>query len=103
MDFSSHGWIACSVRSHVTPEVFFGAQVHDQHKQIGQGAQDQMVMEASPGTALVMVKAQVVFDPLKILLNMVTRAAQSQTARFGRLLVKMSQLGVRPEWRLDKA
>jgi hypothetical protein len=37
------------------------------------------------------------------LLNMVTRAAQSQTARFGRLLVKMSQLGVRPEWRLDKA
>jgi hypothetical protein len=34
MDLSSHGWIARSVRSHVTPEVFFGAQVNDQHKQI---------------------------------------------------------------------
>ena len=89
MDLSRHGWIARSVRSHVTPEVFFGAQVNDQHKQIGQGAQDQMVMEAAPGTFLIMVKSQVVFDPLKILLDMVTRTAQPQASRLGRLLVKM--------------
>jgi hypothetical protein len=68
---------------------FFGAQVNDQHKQIGQGAQDQMVMEAAPGTSLIMVKSQVVFDPLKILLDMVTRTAQPQASRLGRLLVKM--------------
>jgi hypothetical protein len=48
-----------------------------------------MVMEAAPGTFLIMVKSQVVFDPLKILLDMVTRTAQPQASRLGRLLVKM--------------
>jgi hypothetical protein len=48
-----------------------------------------MVMEAAPGTSLIMVKSQVVFDPLKILFDMVTRTAKAQATRLGRLLVKM--------------
>src|SRR5579863_9529251 len=92
MDFSSHGWIAWSVRSHVTPEVFFGAQVNHQHKQIGQGAENQMMVKAAPGTALIMIQAQVVFDPLKILFDMPARTTQAQASRLGRLLVEVSQV-----------
>jgi hypothetical protein len=45
---TNHGCIACNACSHVTPEVFFGAQVNHRHKQIRHRRQDQVVMEPWP-------------------------------------------------------
>src|SRR5664279_4799652 len=53
---SNHGRIFLSVRSHVTPEVFFGAQVDDRDKQIRQDGQDQMVMKHAPTAPLVVIQ-----------------------------------------------
>src|ERR1017187_11033501 len=49
---TNHGCIACNACSHVTPEVFFGAQVNHRHKQIRYGSEDQMVVEPLPRPAL---------------------------------------------------
>jgi hypothetical protein len=66
---TNHGCIACNACSHVTPEVFFGAQVDHRHKQIRYGSQDQMVMEALPRPTFIMVQSQVSFAALEELLD----------------------------------
>src|ERR1017187_3920615 len=56
---TNHGCIACNACSHVTPEVFFGAQVNHRHKQIRYGSEDQMVVEPLPRPALIVVQSKV--------------------------------------------
>ena len=69
MSRTNHGCIACNACSHVTPEVFFGAQVNHRHKQIRYGSEDQMVMEPLPRPALIVVQSQVRFAALEELLD----------------------------------
>src|ERR1035438_6514649 len=66
---SNHGRILLSVCSHVTPEVFFGAQVDDCDKQIRQDGQDQVVMKPAPAAPLEMIQAQIGLCPLEILFD----------------------------------
>jgi hypothetical protein len=66
---SNHGRIRLSVCSHVTPEVFFGAQVDDGDKQIRQDGQDQVVMKPAPTAPLEMIQAQIGLSPLEILFD----------------------------------
>src|ERR1035437_1173320 len=74
---SNHGRIFLSVRSHVTPEVFFGAQVDDRDKQIRQDGQDQMVMKPAPTAPLVVIQTQIGLSPLEILFNVPAGTAQA--------------------------
>jgi len=66
---SNHGHILLSVCSHVTPEVFFGAQVDDCDKQIRQDGQDQVVMKPAPAAPFEMIQAQIGLSPLEILFD----------------------------------
>ena len=66
---SNHGRILLSVCSHVTPEVFFGAQVNDRDKQIRQDGQDQVVMKPAPTAPLEVIQTQIGLSPLEILLS----------------------------------
>jgi hypothetical protein len=66
---SNHGRILLSVCSHVTPEVFFGAQVDDRDKQIRQDGQDQVVVKPTPTAPLVVILTQVGLSPLEILFD----------------------------------
>src|ERR1039457_2748079 len=69
MHRSNHGRILLSVCSHVTPEVFFGAQVDDCDKQIRQDGQDQVVMKPALAAPLEMIQTQIGLSPLEILFD----------------------------------
>src|ERR1035438_1409060 len=66
---SNHGRILPSVCSHVTPEVFFVAQVDDRDKQIRQDGQDQVVMKPAPTAPLEVIQTQIGLCPLEILFD----------------------------------
>src|ERR1035438_9928766 len=74
---SNHGRIRFSVCSHVTPEVFFGAQVDDCDKQIRQDGQDQVVMKPAPTASLEVIQTQIGLSPLEILFNVPAGTAQA--------------------------
>jgi hypothetical protein len=89
---SNHGRIFLSVCSHVTPEVFFGAQVDDGDKQIRQHGQDQVVMKPAPTAPLEMIQAQIGLSPLEILFDVPAGTAQAQNPRFLWGAVQMRQV-----------
>src|ERR1035437_2927128 len=74
---SNHGRIRLSVCSHVTPEVFFGAQVDDCDEQIRQDGQDQVVMKPAPTAPLEVIQAQIGLSPLEILFDVPAGTAQA--------------------------
>ena len=76
VDLTSHGWIACSVCSHVTPEVFFGAGVNSENEEVSQRAEHQVMMKPGPRAALEMVEPEVVFGALEVLFDVPSRATQ---------------------------
>src|ERR1017187_9160321 len=90
VDLSNHGRIACKTRSHVRPEVFFGAEVARGDEEIGNCAEDQMMMESAPGAALIVVESEVGLFPLEVLFDVPARAAGTQAARLSRLTVEVS-------------
>jgi hypothetical protein len=69
VDLTSHGWIARSVCSHVTPEVFFGACVDCEDEQVGQRTEHQVMMKPGPRATFEMVEPEIVFGALEILLD----------------------------------
>src|ERR1019366_4348999 len=89
---SNHGRILLSVCSHVTPEVFFGAQVDDRDKQIRQDGQDQVVMKPAPAAPLEMIQAQIGLPPLEILFDIPAGTAQAQHSRLLWRSVQMRQV-----------
>src|ERR1700739_1217497 len=91
-NLSSHGHIWFSVRSHVTPEVFFGAEENDRDKEAGQHRHKQMMVKSAPTAAFEVVQPQVVFGPLKVLLNIPARATQAQTTGGRGRSIQMRQI-----------
>src|ERR1039458_7446432 len=89
---SNHGRILLSVCSHVTPEVFFGAQVDDCDKQIRQDSQDQVVMKPAPTAPLEVIQTQIGLAPLEILFDVPAGTAQAQHARLFWRFVQMRQV-----------
>ena len=57
MNLTKQGRIARKVVSHVRPEVFFRSEIDDEDEEVSDVSEHVMMMETSPGTALVMVKA----------------------------------------------
>jgi len=92
VDLTSDGRIARSVCSHVTPEVFFGACVDSEDKEVCEGAQDEVVMKAGPGAAFKVVESEVVFGALEVLFDVPAATAERQAARFGGWAVQVSQI-----------
>src|SRR5579863_2291449 len=92
VDLTNHGRIAFNTASHVTPEVFFGAQINGEDEQVSHGAQRQMVMKPAPGAPFKMVQAQIVFGALEVLLDVPSGTAEAQTACFGGQRLKLSQI-----------
>ena len=64
----NHGCIACKTFSHVTPEVFFRAQVDYHHKQVSHCRQHRVVVKALPRPSFIVVQSQIRFVALKELL-----------------------------------
>ena len=83
VDLTSHGRIARNVCSHVTPEVFFGACVYGEDEEVGQGAENEMMMKAGPRASCKMIESQVVFGALEVLFDVPAAAAERQAACFG--------------------
>src|SRR5882762_10205649 len=92
VDLTSHGRIARRVRSHVTPEVFFGACVNGEDEEVGQCAKHQMMMKPGPRAAFKMIETQIVFGPLEVLLDVPAASTQRQAARFGGQAVQIGQI-----------
>src|SRR3989338_11451115 len=84
VDLTSNGWINLSTASHVSPEVFFRAQMNGDDKHISDCAQDQVMVEPSPGSSFIVIQAQIIFAALEVLLNVPTTPTQFQTKGFGR-------------------
>src|ERR1035437_8457390 len=89
---SNHGRIRLSVCSHVTPEVFFGAQVDDCDEQIRQDGQDQVVMKPAPTAPLEVIQTQIGLSPLEILFNVPAGTAPAYHSRLFWRSVQMRQV-----------
>ena len=91
---TNHGPIAWSVRSHVRPEVFFNALKREQHKPVRQRRQRQVMMEADPRTAFMVIQSQIGLAALKILFDRVAAPAQPQAAGLLRRPIQLGQVTV---------
>ena len=75
--------------------------MNDGNKEVGDGGEDEVVVEAPPRTPLVVVEAEIGFVALEELLDDKAPAAQLQTALGGRRAVEVGQVEVvRPSFAL---
>src|SRR5665213_767566 len=58
------------------PEVFFYAQMNDGDEEVGEDGEKQVMMEAAPAAAFVMVEAEIGLGPLEVLLDVPAGAAE---------------------------
>src|ERR1019366_2373082 len=91
VDLNNHGRMACKTRSHVRPEVFFGAQATGGDKEVGDRGQNQVMMDPAPGPPFIVVETEIGLSPLEVLFDVPAGAAGAQAARLGRLAVEVGE------------